>query len=435
MSNRTHALTRACSYPASKDPSSPSTSPSAALSRATTEMSVGPSIGNRFETEDVIDIDEIEEISSKVKQRGTHRAVQEVHRPAGSPKKWACEGVLVTFPEGANHHNSYPFGIHGERSVPWNYKSIDDAFYLQAKSCQKTTSTESRTCENCRQLTSSTLFAGIMDRIQHGAHENVPLMYHGVGALITIARRKSDQIEQLRMSKLNDSRKLLSKAGTLDDHKQWVLAVASGRVDRVASLVQAGLKHRVGIKTLIQQYECAAEKLYKPKGYTHEDIMRSIVLLRLEGAHMAQFAHLSLVLPSLTTIRRQTVLPALVVSPSTPSVAEVESNIVLCCSSFNSVSGACSGGNALDSDLWQPSNKTRIVHQVLMLDELAVEKRVRWDDLHNLFQGTCREHNHKIPLDFTSEKELDLLCEAIQNDEVHLASEVRRLYPMRTTLN
>ncbi|KAH9028337.1 hypothetical protein EDB85DRAFT_2147919 [Lactarius pseudohatsudake] len=58
-----------------------------------------------------------------------------------------------------------------------------------------------------------------------------------------------------------------------------------------------------------------------------------------------------------------------------------------------------------------------------MLDELAVEKRVRWDDLHNKFQGTCREHNHRIPLDFTSEKELDLLCEAIENDEVHLATE------------
>ena len=82
-----------------------------------------------------------------------------------------------------------------------------------------------------------------MDRIQHGTHENVPLMYHGVGALITITRWKANHIKQLRMSKLNDSQKLLVKAGTLDDHKQWVLAVASGRVDRVASLVQAGLKH------------------------------------------------------------------------------------------------------------------------------------------------------------------------------------------------
>ena len=63
-----------------------------------------------------------------------------------------------------------------------------------------------------------------------------------------------------------------------------------------------------------------------------------------------------------------------------------------------------------------------------MLDELAVEKRVRWDDLHNKFQGTCREHNHRIPLDFISETELDILCGAIENDEVHLATEVRSIY-------
>jgi hypothetical protein len=65
-----------------------------------------------------------------------------------------------------------------------------------------------------------------------------------------------------------------------------------------------------------------------------------------------------------------------------------------------------------------------------MLDELAVEKRVQWDDFHNKFQGTCHEHNHRIPLDFTSEKELDLLCGAIENDEVHLAMEVRILYAL-----
>ncbi|KAH9027269.1 hypothetical protein EDB85DRAFT_2074798 [Lactarius pseudohatsudake] len=210
----------------------------------------------------------------------------------------------------------------------------------------------------------------------------------------------------------NYRRKLLTKVGALEDHKQWILAIASGRVDRVASL------------TLIQQYERAAEKLYKPKGYTNEDIMRSIVLLRLGGARVAQFAHQSLALPSLTTIRRQTVLPALVVSPSAPTVAEVEANIISCYSSLNSVAGACSGGTAqpaLDSGLRLESDK--IVHQVLMLDELAIEKRIRWDDLHNKFQGTCREHNHRVPLDFTSERELDILCEAIENDEIHLATE------------
>ncbi|KAF8269918.1 hypothetical protein EI94DRAFT_1699123 [Lactarius quietus] len=211
-------LNQMMSYPSTKYPSSPSTS----LSQASMEMSVGPSVGNRKGRDiidEVIDVDEIEEIPRQVEHRGEHGAV---------PRKWQCEGFLVTFPEGLNHHISYPFGIHGERSVPWNYWSIDDMFYLQAKSCQKTTYTKGRACENCWKLTSSTLFASIMDRIQHGANQSVPLMYHGVGALITIACRKTDQIDQLCMSKLNDSQKLLAKVGALDEHKQWVLAIASG---------------------------------------------------------------------------------------------------------------------------------------------------------------------------------------------------------------
>lgn len=65
-------------------------------------------------------------------------------------------------------------------------------------------------------------------RVGHGAHENIPLMYHGIGALMTIVRRKTEQIEQLRMSKLNDDRKLVVKARTLEDHKQGSLRTPLG---------------------------------------------------------------------------------------------------------------------------------------------------------------------------------------------------------------
>ncbi|KAH8992886.1 hypothetical protein EDB86DRAFT_2806036, partial [Lactarius hatsudake] len=136
----------------------------------------------------------------------------------------------------------------------------------------------------------------------HGVHENTPLIYHRIGGLVEVARHKTEQVWQLQLTKLNASRRLLGKATALDNHKQWIMAIASGRVDRVASLVQAGLKHKAGIKTLIQQYEHVAEKLYQPKGYLNEDLMCSIVMLQLGGARVAEFAHHSLSLPSITTI-------------------------------------------------------------------------------------------------------------------------------------
>ena len=283
-------------------------------------------------------------------------------RMVRGPVEWPCDGILVTFPEGKNEHTSYPFGLHSEHAVPWNYQSIDNSFYIQAKLCQKFLSKAGTACKSCLKLTSSTLFKGIVDRIKFGAHENIPLVYHGVRGLMAVARRKTDQLHQLQLSKFNNNQKLMVKVGALEDHKQWILAIASGQVDHVASLVQVGLKHRAGIKALVLQYEPAADKLYQPKGYSNEDIMHSIFLLWLGGAHIAEFAHHSLSLPSLTTICCNTILQALVVSPSIPTATEIEANIKSCYTLGPSTT---------------PNPESLVVtHQIIMLDELAVEKRV-----------------------------------------------------------
>jgi hypothetical protein len=138
-------------------------------------------------------------------------------------------------------------------------------------------------------------------------------------------------------------------------------------------------------------------------------------MLRLGGARVAEFAHRSL--SSLTTLRRNTVIRPLIVSPSAPTIAEVEANILTCYETLNTTQNRNQGTRpSLESSL--------IIHQVIMLDELAAERRIRWDDSTDKFQGSCREHNHKVSLTFSSEKELDLLCDALQNNEVHLASEV-----------
>ncbi|RDB18817.1 hypothetical protein Hypma_014567 [Hypsizygus marmoreus] len=368
-------------------------------------------IGSRFrqdddmaertaETLEVIDVDEFEDlVSAEVIEATTKR----------SPKKTTpCIGLRVRFPAGKNQHTSYPFGLHSKLDVPWNYHSINDSFFLQAKSCKGFRGENDVPCTTCHALTSTTLYEGIIHRIENGVHENTPLIYHGVGGLLVVVKKKGNQVDQLRMTKLNNSKKLLGKATALEDHKQWIMAVASGKVDRVAALVQAGLKHHAGVRGLIREYERAAQKLYTPKGYTEEDLMRSVVMLRLGGTRVAEFAHRSMSLPSLTTIRRNTVIRPLIVSPSKPVIAEIEANIISCYEAIGEV---------------MANARPRVIHQILMLDELATEKRARWDDSNDKFQGTCREHNHRISLIFSSERELELLCDALDAGEVHLSSE------------
>lgn len=59
-----------------------------------------------------------------------------------------------------------------------------------------------------QKLTSSRLYIGVMPRIQFGISENTPYLYYEVGDLMAIAKRKQQQVDELRMAGLNDSRKL-----------------------------------------------------------------------------------------------------------------------------------------------------------------------------------------------------------------------------------
>jgi hypothetical protein len=67
---------------------------------------------------------------------------------------------------------------------------------------------------------------------------------------------------------------------------------------------------------------------------------------------------------------------------------------------------------------------TNPLHAVLMFDELAVEKRPRWDDKSNKILGICQEHRCKMSLEFTSEQDLEMVWEELASEKIHLAHEV-----------
>ena len=88
-------------------------------------MSASPSAGPSTNQE-VFNVDEIEVLKVMEDVCG-----QVDKQKLNAREKWPCKGVLITFPEGMNEHTLYPFGIHQELVIPWNYLSIDDKFYLK----------------------------------------------------------------------------------------------------------------------------------------------------------------------------------------------------------------------------------------------------------------------------------------------------------------
>jgi len=49
-----------------------------------------------------------------------------------------CDGIVLEFPPGQNSHIAYPFVLHNELSLPWNYQSTDNKFFLRSKTCSGT---------------------------------------------------------------------------------------------------------------------------------------------------------------------------------------------------------------------------------------------------------------------------------------------------------
>lgn len=91
--------------------------------------------------------------------------------------------------------------------------------------------------------------------MEGGVHEYSNLVYHSIGGLIEIIQQKVGKVRTLKLRILNDARKLANKAKVIDEFKQWVMAVGSGRVERVDRLVRVNLAQRGGMRNLLNLYE------------------------------------------------------------------------------------------------------------------------------------------------------------------------------------
>ncbi|KAK0437706.1 hypothetical protein EV421DRAFT_1907203 [Armillaria borealis] len=215
----------------------------------------------------------------------------------------------------------------------------------------------------------------------------------------------------LKLKSLNHLRLLQGRAAALEDHKCLIMAIGSGRVENLDCLVQISLKRGLGVRGMIELYNAAADGTYHPKSLEERDYLRGILYMRIGGNRMAEIAHRVNGLPALTTLRTNSTMPSIVPSPSYLTSLELSFNI---------------DAVLQLKDLWssrEESSDSKICHQVLMLDEIALEKRAQWDTRTNLFISVCREHGHKASLEFNSINDLDELFKSFDSGVIHQVSE------------
>ena len=332
-----------------------------------------------------------------------------------------CEGIVLDAPHGKSAHSLYPFALHESLGDLWDYSVNAGRFVLRSRGCERQLehfTQKNKRCESCTTLSNNPNVVGIVNRMQDGIHSSAPFHYHGVGGLITVLREKTVNVKALRLQQLNDAKKLIVKVRALDMHKQFIMAIGSTKVERVERLIKASIAQNCGIRKCLELLDNAAQHVYRTRNYTEEDELRGLLLWRLGGARVADIAHRALGLPSVRTLRRRTLVPCLTPSAGQPTLEDVVSNKVACTSIIEDAIKASPG---------------RVVHQVLMFDEIKVEERPRWDDKSNNIIRVCREHSKHTSLQYTSKDEVDLLFSQILDEKVHLATGNVRLLIIYST--
>ncbi|KAF8155871.1 hypothetical protein B0H34DRAFT_798966 [Crassisporium funariophilum] len=208
---------------------------------------------------------------------------------------------------------------------------------------------------------------------------------------------------------LNQAKQLLGKAAALSDQKQLLLAIASGDVHWVDHLISIGLHQKKGARGLLALVLAAAQGYYHPKSFTEEEDMRAVLLWRLSGNRVAEINHCSQGAPSVSYLRTRSTVPPIIPSHGRPTMEQVQNNV----------------DETLESvlDVIHSRLSGKVLHNVVMFDELATEKRIRWDPKTNYFLGVCRQHAHKASIEFVNEGDLEELFQHIGDGEVHYAAE------------
>ncbi|KAH8991292.1 hypothetical protein EDB92DRAFT_1995091 [Lactarius akahatsu] len=236
--------------------------------------------------------------------------VDNVTERHGRSQRARCKQHIVSAPPGKTGIGAYPFLLHIEEHMPWEFSSLGGTLLLRARKCENRGLDEHGLCKPCRALLSNIKFRKILARVEEGVNEYTPFKYHGLLSLAEIARKKERTIDLFRLRRTNDARKLIGREGAITMHRQVLLAMSSRKIPR-----------------LDQCLNKAGRGIYHPKGFSEEEDLQALLFLRLGGQRVAEIAHRMFGIPTPSTVRRRTMIPPLICSSSYPILRDLESNL------------------------------------------------------------------------------------------------------------
>ncbi|KZT31395.1 hypothetical protein SISSUDRAFT_1067790 [Sistotremastrum suecicum HHB10207 ss-3] len=373
---------------------------------------VEPEDRPRARIEEAIDVDALEDLPV-----ATRASVAKSSRPLIIRKIYLyCPGFRVILEAGQNPYTIYPWAMHMVYEMPWDIYILRDVLFLRSRNCNDAVPDDQECCATCSRLIRNNVLKGILKRMKEGVHENSPHYIQPIGGLLQVIERKDLRCDRERHKGLNRDRALLVRNRQLADSKRFVLAVASGKVSRVSALVRTGVNRGASVKAMLVSFEKAAEGLYKPKNIQEKEVLLGWLLWKFGGPRCAGIANRALGLPSVSTVRVRMKTERLVISVLIPSVTEVVTNINRMFSSDLVRSDA--------SVAKRGTTGSKGYGYVLQFDEIACERRIRYDPASNKILGLARETALNTPQEFTSIDDAHQLYEDLVSGQAEMASEV-----------
>jgi hypothetical protein len=296
--------------------------------------------------------------------------------------------------------------------IPWNVHIVNSELCLTAHNCSGVApDCKTGCCGYCYALRKANLLEGIQGRILDGIHENATHLYQPIAGLVNVINRKDVQLSAMHVVSLNTTKSLRRRTTAVMDHKRFLMALASNKVQRVHAVVAIALRGKMGIHAIIDCLDQAAKGLYKPKSYSKEEKLRLLLMLKMGNSHLAEIAHHAYSDPSVSTVCQLHISDPLTSCTGRPMSREICANIA---SSFPS-----SGPFLYQTEHVQKSGFS------LMIDKVKVKEQQRWDPATNKFIGLCCEHSSDFLLEFATLEDLEQLDEGLQLGQIHRATEVR----------
>ncbi|KAI0026716.1 hypothetical protein K488DRAFT_64965 [Vararia minispora EC-137] len=335
--------------------------------------------------------------------------------PAVKPcqQLYECPGQELDFPPTTTASTAYPFILHDrdhrKRPLCWGYEydQKNGRFALHASACMHFSSQTNIPCDECSSLLSEPIVIGILARAQDGVNSSTPYAYLGLGHMLAILRGKNTTIKDLHLRRMNTACHIDRLVGSLDAHKELMVALSSRWIQRIDAVLRACMRRKASIWSILETVEKAAKGVYHPRGCDEEEELQALLFYRLGGGRLLDVAHRTHGLLALSTVRHRITLVVIAPSPARPTRSLVEANITA---------------------IFEPIHEileryTYCMHAELMYDEIAVERRPRYEERSNRILGTCREHEHVGGREFSSLDDLDQLANDINCHDVHYAHE------------